>query len=272
MTRLTDYHAHTPRCHHAAGPMNAYVEEAIDQGLSEFGFSDHSPWMLKDANGRKLAMNPGELGDYVSDVHQLQEVYHKDGPDSFRVRLGLEMDWVPSRLDLARQVTEDYPWDYLIGSVHHLGFWSLPSHQAAHQYEQYDAREICELYYYQVGQMIQAGFCDIIGHLDVIRKHGFDPGNNHMEWIEPLIRLIRDQGTAVEINTSGVDAPLGQVHPDREIIGALNDSGVPLCLNSDSHHPNQVARHFNETLSCLKKEGVKELVRFEKRKATGYSI
>ena len=120
--------------------------------------------------------------------------------------------------------------------------------------------------------MIRSDFCDIIGHLDVIRKHGLDPDNDHMEWIEPLIPLIRNQGLTVEINTSGIDSQLGQVHPGREVIRALNDAGVPLCLCSDSHHPNQVGRHFNEALEYLRQAGVKELVRFEKRTPTGYSI
>ena len=43
---LVDFHSHTTRCCHASGSMEAYVEQALAKGIQEFGFSDHSHWML----------------------------------------------------------------------------------------------------------------------------------------------------------------------------------------------------------------------------------
>src|SRR5690349_19225907 len=122
---LTDYHSHTTRCLHAVGTMEEYVERALDLGMEEFGFSDHSPWMVEHP-GRKAAMEPEELPEYVADVLRMREQYERGGERPFRVRLGLEMDFVLARLGAAAEATRKYPWDYLIGSVHHLGFWGLP--------------------------------------------------------------------------------------------------------------------------------------------------
>ena len=33
----------------------------------------------------------------------------------------MEMDFIPSRLELARDVQRRYEWDYVIGSVHIVG-------------------------------------------------------------------------------------------------------------------------------------------------------
>ncbi len=38
-----DYHMHTPLCRHATGEPGEYAARAIALGLTEIGFSDHSP-------------------------------------------------------------------------------------------------------------------------------------------------------------------------------------------------------------------------------------
>ena len=38
-----DYHLHTPLCRHATGWPVDYARRALEQGLPEIGFSDHSP-------------------------------------------------------------------------------------------------------------------------------------------------------------------------------------------------------------------------------------
>ena len=60
MNGLIDLHSHTTRCGHASGEMQAYVERALALGLRDFGFSDHSHWMLHDNKGRRYAMQADE--------------------------------------------------------------------------------------------------------------------------------------------------------------------------------------------------------------------
>ena len=38
-----DYHMHTPLCRHAKGEPTEYAARAIEAGVPEIGFSDHSP-------------------------------------------------------------------------------------------------------------------------------------------------------------------------------------------------------------------------------------
>ncbi|MFB0934900.1 MAG: PHP domain-containing protein, partial [Propionivibrio sp.] len=97
MPPLIDLHSHTTRCCHASGTMEAYVEQALARGISEFGFSDHSHWMLH-ARGQRYAMLAEEQDDYVADVRRLQERCNRDGEMPFRIRLAMEMDFIPSRL------------------------------------------------------------------------------------------------------------------------------------------------------------------------------
>ena len=66
-------------------------------------------------------MDWDQLPGYVAEVREMQEKYNCDGARPFRVRLGMEMDYIPCRLDVARDVQARYPWDYILGSVHNAG-------------------------------------------------------------------------------------------------------------------------------------------------------
>ena len=257
---LVDFHSHTTRCCHASGSMEAYVEQALAKGIQEFGFSDHSHWMLH-AKGQRYAMLPDEQDDYVADVRRLQERYNRDDAP-FRIRLGMEMDFIPSRLDEAFAVQQQYPWDYIIGSVHNIGFEKL---QEPAMYDEWHIEDVCELYFHQLSVMLRAGFCDIVGHLDLPKKMGRRPRGGMLAYVEPLIPDLLAAGVAVEINTSGRDAPAGESMPGRDIVACLAAAGVPLTLGSDAHAPHSVGRHFAETVAELRDLGVRELVRFEAR-------
>lgn len=265
---LMDLHSHTTRCMHAKGTMEQYVEQARALGLADFGFSDHSFWMLHPY-GPRYAMQPEEVDEYVADVRTLQAKYNQDGARPFHVRLGMEMDYIPSRIGLAREVQRRHDWDYIIGSVHNIGFELL---QQPETYEIWDIDDICELYFYQVGRMARDRYCDVIGHIDLPKKMGHRPKNGMLKYLEPVIPAIKAAGMAVEINTSGRDNPAQEFMPGWEIVEALAAAGVPLTLSSDAHAPGQVGRHFNEALDGLRLIGVKELVRFERRQMVAVSL
>ena len=268
---LTDYHSHTPLCHHATGTIDEYIERALEAGLTEFGISDHSPWMIQKIE-RPLAMRWDELPGYVDAVSAAQDKYNRTGPEPFAVRLGLEMDYVPSRLDQAREVIERYPWDYLLGSIHHVGFWGVPNPSESGLLSQYRIEDVYELYFEVMGRLIDSRFCDVLAHFDLPKKFGHRPDGGAMRWVEPLIPRIKAAGLVVEVNTSGLDNPAHEVLPDWGIIAALNAAGVPLTLCSDAHAPEQVARHFAPVLARLRETGVTHLTRFERRQPELYSI
>lgn len=244
--------------------MEEYVERALALGMDEFGFSEHSPWMIQDP-GQWNCLKWDELDDYIADVQRLQGVYNRDGERPFRLRLGMEADFVPSRLHTAREVFARYPFDYIIGSVHHLAFWCLPKRSEKQEYDRHHIEDVYELYFEQMRQMIDARFCDIIGHIDLPKKHGHRPTGGILRYIEPLIPLIKANELAVEINTSGKDNVADEFHPGWDVVEALHAAGVPLVLDSDSHKPEHVGRYFPEAIERLREIGVRELVWFEGR-------
>ena len=80
-----DYHMHTPLCRHARGEPVEYAARALELGLPEIGFSDHSPVEHDDQDDWRMLA--GELSEYVAKV-QLARDTHPALP----IRLGLEVD------------------------------------------------------------------------------------------------------------------------------------------------------------------------------------
>lgn len=243
--------------------MHEYVERALSLGLEEFGFSDHSHWMPQ-ARDLALAMQQEELDDYVRDVERLRERYETKG-GSFRIRLGLEMDYTPWQADEIERVNREYPWDFLIGSIHHLGLWAITREASKGPADVYEAESMYEAYFGTMRQMIEGRFCDILGHLDMPKRHDYMPPGGLMRWVEPLIPALRKAEMVVEVNTSALDYGLGGCYPAWEIVEALHAAGVPLMVNSDAHAPHHVGRHFEPVLARLREIGVTHLARFEQR-------
>jgi histidinol-phosphatase (PHP family) len=267
MPILADYHMHTPRCQHALGPMRAYVERAVELGLSEVGFSDHNP--LPRSLGANVRMKESELAEYVQDVLDLRREF----AGTIKVRLGLELDYIEGLEDYLLCQTREYPWDYVIGSIHYLdtecrvGSWSRqPLADVDDHYDRYFRR---------LRELAGSGLCDIIAHMDVAKRTGKVPGPNQTDAIRETLHTIKHAGLAVEINTSGYrhpELPEPQPYPSLDIAAQAVELDIPLTVNSDAHAPEQVGLQFGLVEAWLDRVGCRSLARFEGRKRATYPL
>lgn len=72
---IANYHTHTPRCNHAQGSEQEYVDSALSAGLKILGFSDHTPYFFPGDYYSTFRMRPEELPGYVAAVNGLRERY-----------------------------------------------------------------------------------------------------------------------------------------------------------------------------------------------------
>jgi histidinol-phosphatase (PHP family) len=262
-----DYHMHTPRCKHAAGPMEAYVERAIALGLREVGFSDHNP--LPDGLASNVRMDEAELDDYVADVLRLRDRYR----GQIAVKLGIEMDYLEGLEPYLAAMTAQYPWDYVIGSVHYLdpqcrqGSW--PRNFAGSTNDLY--RRYLEL----MRRLAGSGLFDIAAHFDVAKRSGRSPTAHESDDIARTLDEIKRAGLCMEINTSGYRHPelaRPEPYPSLSIVAQALALGIPLTVNSDAHAPDQVGLQFLEIETFLLAHGCRSLCRYERRKRTRYPL
>ncbi len=258
---MIDYHIHTSRCCHAVGTLEQYLAEAENKNLKEAGFADHFPLGLLDYIPRtQVTMNPEELEQYIEQVEALKSNF-----PAVRVKLGIEVDYLPGTEKKLEHLLKQYPFDFVIGSIHFMQNWDFTHPVYANTYKERNIGELYRSYFDLVKNLCESGLFDIIGHLDVIKKFGYRPEND----LEPLwceiAEIMKRNGICFELNTAGRDAPVGDFYPDRGLLKICHQKNVPVTLGSDAHSPDQVGRYFPEALELLKSVGYQKLAAFNRR-------
>ncbi len=258
---MVDYHIHTYLCRHAEGSIEDYVNSAIEKGLREIGFADHFPLALMGMEPKtQVTMNEDEIELYFQMVNRVSQT--KD----ISVKTGIELDYVPGKTIKLSKELKDYPFDYIIGSIHFMDDWDFTHPYYAGEYEERSLGDVYERYFSLVCEACKSGIFDIIGHIDVVKKFDYRPEKRVLlPFYTEVARVLQDTGVCLEVNTSGLDAPVNEIYPARELLELCIKKGVKVVMGSDAHSPGQVGRYFPEAMEMLSDMGVKETVVFEAR-------
>jgi histidinol-phosphatase (PHP family) len=254
----SDYHLHTPLCRHATGWPVDYARRAVELGLPEIGFSDHSPMPEVFDDWRML---DGELPRYFEAVEEARAAF-----PALPVRLGLEVDWLEGGEGWLESLAKRAPWDYLIGSIHYLGGWNFDNPAETARFGEYGVEEAWDRYWRLFGRAARSGFFDIMGHPDLVKKFKHRPSGDLRRYYEPAVQACVDGKVAIEINTAGLFKPVAEMYPAPEFLTLAAGAGVPLTINSDAHAPEEVGRAFPEALALAAACGFTELARFTGRR------
>jgi histidinol-phosphatase (PHP family) len=256
---ISDYHMHTPLCGHASGEPRLYAERAVQAGIKEIGFSDHAP--LFSHQDPTVAMNISQLPGYL----QMIETVRNEFKGRLDVLIAIEADFIPGFEAQTRELLSDYPYDYVIGSVHFIEKWGFDNPIQLKEWDARDVNDVYREYFRLVRESALSGLFDILGHVDLVKKFGFIPTVDLSDEIEENARAFKQAGVAVEINTSGLHKPAQEIYPSLEHLKIYKKEGVPITFGSDAHKPEQVARDFAKGQQWALAAGYKEYVRFAKR-------
>jgi histidinol-phosphatase (PHP family) len=260
---LVDYHVHTARCGHASGAMERYVEHAIEAGLSELGFSDHlfMYWLPPRERDPELGMAEWEHDFYIEDVERCRARYKRD----ITIRLSTEADFIPGEEAKLEAILKRYDWDYVIGSVHFLDGWGFDDSRYIAGYAEWDIDELYTRYFSVVTDSAEAGLFDTIGHCDLVKKFGHRPTRSLTEDYAALASRFARAGVCVELNSSGLRKPVGEIYPHPDLLRALRRADVPITLGSDAHAPGEVAAALDDGVEMLRSAGYTSFVRYQRR-------
>lgn len=255
-----DYHTHTPLCRHATGEPVEYARRALEVGLSEMGFSDHSPMRQDDFDDWRMYLS--QLDEYVEKVRKAQ----KDFPQ-LTLRLALEVDYLPGHEAWIRELAARHPWDYFIGSVHYVSdSWAVDNPNKLSEWKTRDAWEVWSVYFDRLTMAAASGLFEIIGHADLPKKFGHRPARDCRPLYEKFLTAARQHDCALELNTAGLRKDCKEIYPNPQLLQVAFQHGVPITFGSDAHAPGEVGMNFSEAIRLARSAGYGECCRFAQRK------
>lgn len=229
-----------------------FLEEARNKHLTQIGFADHDLYW-DDLN--------------FDLVRQVAAEYPE-----LQVRIGLEVDYRESEEARIAQMSNSYPFDYLIGSVHQLDGWlfDFPGEESAHRRQ--DADQLYARYFSAVEKAAGSGLFDMIGHFDLIKLFGVRPKTDVRLLAAGALAAVSANHLVLEINTNGRYKPVGEFYPEFKLIQEIQRRGIPFTLGSDAHAAGAVGRDLAEAGELLRSAGVKSVVGFNRRRRETFCL
>ncbi|HAS46157.1 MAG TPA: histidinol-phosphatase [Microscillaceae bacterium] len=264
----TNYHGHSNYCD-GTHLLEEYITAAIDQNVKAYGFSGHAPLPFLT----NWAMPYEHLVLYFKEIDDIKQKY----AEKIQVYTGLEQDYVAD-FSLIHKHWKALPQlDYVIGSVHFVDrfsdgrYWEIDNttkifKEGLQAIFQGDVPRAIQRYYALIREMIEVQQPTIVGHLDKIKMHNrhelfFDESDSwYQEAVEQTLQTIAQTNTIVEINTRGVyKKKAKETYPSHWIIKRMQELNIPVTINSDAHHPEEVTKEFATTTQVLQDLGYKTL-------------
>jgi histidinol-phosphatase (PHP family) len=259
-----DYHTHTPLCHHAVGEPTEYAARAVELGLDEIGFSEHSPMPRDDFDDWR--MGKGQLDEYAAKVEAARRAFPQ-----LKIRLALEVDYLPGHEEWIRQLAGRQEWDYFIGSVHYVSdSWDLDNPKKLSEWKKRDPFQVWSAYFDRLTMAAASGLFDIIGHADLPKKFCFYPKEDCAPLYRRFLEAAALNGTCVELNTAGLRKDCREIYPSPAFLSIARELDVPITFGSDAHAPAEVGHAFEEAMALAKRAGYTECQRFLRRQ--GHSV
>ena len=258
MALPADYHMHTPLCRHAKGEPVEYAAHALELGLPEIGFSDHSPVEHDDQDDWRMLAD--ELTEYVTKVEYARETH-----PSLPIRLGLEVDFIPGHEPWIKEMARRHDWDYFIGSVHYIsGKWDFDNPKYIAEWENRSAEEVWSEYFERLTCAAASGLFQIIGHPDLPKKFGYYPKRDCSSLYSTFLAACEETHTCIELNTAGLRKDCKEIYPNIEFLKLAKSNNVQISFGSDAHAPHEVGLSLDEAVNLAKKCGYDSYCTFAK--------
>lgn len=256
-------HIHTDFCDGKGLPKD-FVKKAIDLKFSYLGFSAHAPLPFHC----EWALPEDEIDGYCEAILSLKTEYSK----KITLYHGFEIDYLfdlgfPSLMHEKIKSAEIF-----ICSIHFLNIYfenstttprfieidgSYSQFMLAMKGHQYSLKKLLTNFLLSTEKMIQTptpvGAIKIIGHLDKVTLNAqqLPEFEALSDWFyENLLQILieqRDNYDYLEINTRAMyKKGLSQPYPRFTLLESLKNNQIPLLLNSDAHHPSEIAGGYQE--------------------------
>ena len=262
-------------CEHAQGRLRDVLEAAVKAGYHTFGVSEHAPrvedrflYPSELEKGFTAARLEEDFENYASTIAALSEEF----ADRLTVLRGFEAEVVPgdSYCDAMLGYRSRFGFDYMVGSVHYVDEVSIDltkGHFDRLVQRHGGLEELALRYYETVAEMVEALRPDVVGHLDLIRRHAGPAAKLDTARIRSAttraLEAVHDCHSILDLNTAGYRKGLGTPYPGLGtpypapwLVELANRMDVGFCFGDDSHGPDQVGAGIEDARKYLLENGV----------------
>lgn len=245
-------------------------------GLTSLGFSVHCPLPY----GNVWACAHSQLPAYIDEVRRLRDKY----AGQIELFLGVEWDVIAQGFDLS-------PFDYAIGSVHHLPMAmklpeGCPPELAAMFPVDYpsvdesgeatarclaghfdgDTDAYAKAYFAEVKMVAAQDKAQIVGHFDLLTKFDEErrfftpPTKAYMDAALDAMQTLVKANKIFEVNTGAISRGYrSEPYPSRALLCALREMGGKVTISADTHHVSSVACAFDQAEKLIRDCGFTEI-------------
>ena len=228
---------------HAQNSLEEMVQTAIAKRMQVFALTEHMPRHDEDLypeeleSGWDLEKHVENESNYFKEALRLRVKYKSQ----INIPIGFECDWIrPESFDLIQESLQKYPFDFFVGSVHHVH--TIPIDFSDELYAK--ARDVAggtdeklfEDYFDAQLDMLKALKPPVVGHFDLIRLKSDDANRSFQcmpgVW-EKLLRnldFIASYDGILELNFASLRKGMNEPYPQVEICKV--SSRPSICVRS----------------------------------------
>lgn len=262
---IYDCHLHTDFSGDCETPARLQIEQAIQLGMKELCITDHldhNAWFCQ-------GLFELDMPSYLKQLNVLKKKYE----GRIRLNLGVELGITLREASFLEEFHRTYgnQLDFIIGSSHFLG--NCDPYDAV-CWEGKSDQDVLAAYFEASLKRVRAFYplFDSYAHLDYIVRYApqknreFKP-EDYFPLIDPILKLLIENGKCLECNTGGYKYGLGEPNPCRQILMRYRSlGGEAITIGSDAHQTAYVGGSFEACRSLLLDCGFRYYTVFHERK------
>ena len=259
---LYESHMHTPLCKHASGQPEDYAAVAEKRGLKGIIVTCHNP--VIDGWATRYRMDLKQFPDYVAMVERARQKW----AGRVDVRLGLESDYYPGAETWLAELHQKAEFHHILGSVH------SPLPEYMERFFNGSMAGFYRTHFEHLAEAAETGLYDTLAHPDlvkIIEPRAWDV-NKLLDDIRRSLDRIAVTGTAMELNTSGLNKSLPEMNPSVTILAEMYQRDIPVVVGADAHEPKRVAANYEDALEMLQEVGYSHVSIFLNRERQDIEI
>lgn len=249
---MIDYHVHSSYSGDAPATLADMCARAVEIGLTQIVFTEH------------IDLNPPDdwtnfSFDYDKWLFEIETAREKYA-GRLRILAGAEVDYQPSYHSEIVDFLGDNQFDYVLGAVHYACGIILEDHE--HYFSEKSARDAYLPYFEVLYAAARSGLFDTIAHLDICKRYGvlyygpFDLEEFRPE-VEDVLKAMIENGTALEINSSGLRQAPGETYPSIDVLKLYAGlGGKAVKIGSDSHRVEHLGGGMSDALAVISDAGI----------------